>query len=123
MPPEQRPPQPPKETRMFRDVPMQAIADMLKTLPVPITITQHLDEQKEKIFYRYQVGETTPDNQVGICMGATPNFLEAVRLSLHMALDAIDGKPPQQIRRGNLPVSSDSQDSISGNPKWRANHL
>ena len=77
-----RPPQPPIETRMFRDVPMQALSDMLKTLPVPITITQHLDEQREKIFYRYQVGETTPENPVGISMGATPNFLDAVKFSL-----------------------------------------
>ncbi len=88
-----RPSQPPKEIRMFRDVPMQALADLLKTLPVPNTITQHLDEQREKIFYRYKVGETTQENPVGICMGATPDFLEAVRLSLQMALNAKEGKP------------------------------
>src|SRR5713226_1625615 len=92
MPPERKPSQPPKETPMFRDVPMQSIADLLKTLPVPITITQHLDEQREKLFYRYQVGETTPENPVGICMGATPDFLDAVRLSLQIALNAKEGK-------------------------------
>ena len=83
---ERTPPQPPKETRMFRDVPMQALADLLKTLPVPITITQHLDEQREKLFYRYQVGKTTPDNPVGIRMGATPDFLDAVRFSLETVM-------------------------------------
>lgn len=36
---QERAPQPPLETRMFRDVPMQALADLLKTLPIPITIT------------------------------------------------------------------------------------
>ncbi len=81
-----QPPQPPKETRMFRDVPMQAIADLLKSLPVPITITQHLDEQREKLFYRYQVGETTPQNPVGIRMGGTPNFLDAVKFSLEVVM-------------------------------------
>jgi len=65
---------------------MQAIADLLKTLPIPITITQHLDEQREKIFYRYQVGEPTPENPVGIRMGATPNFLDAVKLSLEVVM-------------------------------------
>ena len=81
-----QPQQPPKETRMFRNVPMQALADMLKTLPTPITITQHLDTEREKIFYRYQVGQTTPDNPVGIRMGATPDFLEAVKFSLETVM-------------------------------------
>ena len=81
-----QPPQPPKETRMFRDVPMQALADLLKTLPVPITITQHLDEQRETIFYRYQVGQTTPDNPVGLRMGATRHFLDAVKFSLETVM-------------------------------------
>ena len=81
-----QPPQPPKETRMFRDVPMQALADLLKTLPIPITITQHLDTEREKIFYRYQVGQTTPENHVGIRTGATPNFLDAVRFSLEVVM-------------------------------------
>ena len=71
---------------MFRTIQMEEVAQMLKTLPVPITITQHLDEQREKIFYRYQVGETTPDNPVGISMGATPNFLDAVKFSLEVVM-------------------------------------
>ena len=82
-----RPQQPPQETRMFRDVTMQALADLLKTLPTPITITQHLDTEREKIFYRYQVGQTTPDNPVGIRMGATPTFLDAVRFSLEAVME------------------------------------
>ena len=79
-------PQPPKETHMFRAVPMQKIADLLKTLPVPITITQHLIEGQETFFFRYQVGQTTPDNPVGICMGSTPHFLEAVKFSLQAVM-------------------------------------
>ena len=79
-------PQPPKETRMFRNVPMQAIADVLRSLPIPITITQMLDEQKESVFYRYQVGVTTPDNPVGICMGSARQFLDAVKFSLQMVM-------------------------------------
>ena len=94
-----QPLQPPKETRMFRDVPMPAIADLLKTLPVPITITQHLDEQREKIFYRYQVGETTPDNPVGICMGGTPKFLDAVRLSLEVVMGRQQEEAEEQGKR------------------------
>ena len=88
MPQERRisPPQPPKETRMVRSVPMQALTDLLKTLPTPITITQHLDTEREKIFYRYQVGQTTPDNPVGLRMGATPNFLDAVKFSLETVM-------------------------------------
>ena len=92
MPQERRPPQPPKETRMFRNVPMQAIADVLQTLPIPITITQMLDEQKETVFYRYQVGVTTPDNPVGIRMGATRYFLDAVKFSL----EAVTGRQREE---------------------------
>ncbi len=81
-----QPQHPPKETRMFRDVPMQELADLLKNLPVPITITQHLDTEREKIFFRYQVGQTTPENPVGIRMGATRNFLDAVKFSLEVVM-------------------------------------
>jgi len=86
MPPERYQPQPPKETRMFRNVPMQKIADVLKTLPVPITITQMLDEPQETVFYRYQVGVTTPENPVGIRMGVTRHFLDAVKFSLEAVM-------------------------------------
>ncbi len=97
-----QPQQPPKETYLFRDVPMKSIIDMLKTLPVPITITQHLIEGEEKFFYRYQVGKTTPDNPVGICMGSTPDFLQAVKFSLQAALKAREEKSPHQARRAGL---------------------
>src|SRR5260370_42013893 len=78
---------------MFRTIQMEAIAQMLKTLPVPITITQHLDEQREKIFYRYQAGETPPENPVGIRMAATPNFLDTVKFSLQAVLNEKEGEP------------------------------
>jgi hypothetical protein len=71
-----QPQQPPKE----------ALTDLLKSLPTPITITQHLDTEREKIFYRYQVGEPTPENPVGPRMGATPNFLDAVKFSLEVVM-------------------------------------
>ena len=96
-------PHPPIETPMFHDVPMQALADMLKTLPVPITITQHLDTERETIFYRYQVGKTTPENPVGICMGTTRHFLKAVEFSLQAALNASTRKPLHQARRADHP--------------------
>lgn len=66
---------------------------------VEITITQHVDEQRENIFYRYQVGKTTPDNPVGIVIGATPDFLQAVQFSLEAAMSAAQGKPPHVARR------------------------
>ncbi len=72
----------PKETRMFRNIPMQVIADTLKTLPIPITITQYLDTQTERFYYGYQVGMSTSEQPTGLRMGATEDFLEAVRLSL-----------------------------------------
>ena len=99
MPPERYQPQPPKETRMFRNVPMQAIADVLHTLPTPITITQYLDTERETLFYRYQVGATTRENPVGICMGSTPHFLEAVKFSLKAVMGSQQEEAEGQVTR------------------------
>lgn len=116
MPPERRPPQPPKETRMFQNVPMQAIADVLHTLPIPIIITQMLDEQKETVFYRYQVGVTTPDNPVGIRMGATLNFLDAVKFSL----EAIMGRQKKPGDAGRFADTRAKNQATSPTDEWIA---
>ncbi len=67
-------------------VPEQAIIDLLQTLPTPITITPHEDAQQQQIYYTYQVGEQTEDHPFGIALGATPDFLDAMRFSLGAAL-------------------------------------
>jgi hypothetical protein len=45
------------------------------------------------------LGKTTPDNPVGIVIGATPDFLQAVQFSLEAAMSAAQGKPPHVARR------------------------
>jgi len=95
MPPEHHSHHPPKETRMFQNVPMQVIADMLHTLPLPITITQYLDEQREQLYYCYQVGSPTSEHPAGLRMGATPDFLEALRLSLETVMTRQTREPGQ----------------------------
>jgi hypothetical protein len=114
MPPERRPPQPPKETRMFRNVPMQAIADVLQTLPIPITITQMLDEQQETVFYRYQVGVTTPDDPVGLRMGSTRHFLDAVKFSL----EAIMGSQEKPGDAGRFADTRAKNQAPSPTDEW-----
>ena len=63
----------------------QALIDLLQTLPTPITITEHQDTQ-HKTYYTYQVGEQTEAHPFGIAMGATPEFLDAMRFSLEAAM-------------------------------------
>ena len=64
----------------------QAIIDLLKALPVPITITQETDPLRGKPYYTYQVGEKTTGHPVGYGMGAARHFLDAVEMSLEVAL-------------------------------------
>jgi hypothetical protein len=96
----------PKETRMFRHVPMQAIVETLKTLPIPITLIQYLDTQTEQFYYGYQVGIPTDEHPAGLCMGATPNFLEAVRLSLEAVMTRQTGQvtDTRQLRQEPSPI-------------------
>jgi len=101
----------PREIPLFRTVQQQAIADLLKTLPIPITITQHLIEGEEIFSYRYQVGETTPENPVGLCMGATPDFLQAVQLSLKMAMQQ-DGQEPRRGQKATYQAPFLTEDWI-----------
>src|SRR5205807_4702985 len=62
-----------------------AIMEMLQSLPTPITITEHQDTQQQT-YYTYQVGEQTEDHPFGFAMGATPEFLDAMRFSLEAAM-------------------------------------
>src|SRR6266566_2729962 len=82
----------PQEIQVTHLVPEQAIPamqsaliDLLQTLPTPITITPHEDPQ-QKTYYTYQVGEQTEHHPFGIAMGATPDFLDAMRFSLEAAM-------------------------------------
>ena len=89
---ERRPQQTPQEVQMVCLVPeqaflamQQAMVHLLQTLPIPITITQQTDT-KQKTYYTYQVGEKTEEKPFDIVMGATPQFLDAVRLSLEQVM-------------------------------------
>jgi hypothetical protein len=102
----EHPPQPnPQEIQVTHLVPEQAlgamqeaIIDLLQTLPTPIMITEHQDTQQQT-YYTYQVGEQTEDHPFGIAMGATPNFLDAMRFSLAAAMqhrtEARGGEVPE----------------------------
>ena len=89
---ERLPQHPPQEIHIVNLVPeqalpamQQAIIEMLHTLPTPMTILQHEDAQ-QKMYYTYQVGEQTEHHPFGVAMGATPDFLDAMRFSLEAAL-------------------------------------
>jgi hypothetical protein len=90
---ERRPQHTPQEIQVTHLVPEQALGarqnvliDMLQTLPTPITITPHEDIERQTTYYTYHVGEQTEDRPFGIAMGATPNFLDALRFSLEAAM-------------------------------------
>src|SRR5205823_11938861 len=92
MRPEHTPQPNPQEIHIVNLVPEQvvpamqsALIDLLQTLPTPITITEHQDTQ-QKTYYTYQVGEQTEDHPFGVAMGATPDFLDAMRFSLEAAM-------------------------------------
>ena len=76
----------------------QALIDLLQTLPTPITITEHQDTQ-QKTYYTYHVGEQTEDHPFGLAMGATPEFLDAMRFSLAAAL-----RHTTEAQEGEVPV-------------------
>ena len=89
---ERRPQQPPQEIQIVRLVPEQALPamqhalmEMLQKLPTPITITEQQDTHQQT-YYTYQVGVPTEDHPFGLCMGATPDFLDAMRFSLEAAM-------------------------------------
>lgn len=89
---EQQPPHL-KEFALFRSVPMQEIAQLLQTFPTPITIKQYVDPTTEELYYGYQVGTPTGDRPFGLGTGATTDFLEAVRLSLGIAMGNVQEEP------------------------------
>ena len=64
----------------------QAIITVLQTLPTPVTITEHKDSRDGKDYYTYRVGTISEQQTFGIAMGATPDFLDAVRFSLEAAM-------------------------------------
>jgi|SRR6266702_7162917 len=83
----------PQEIRVTRLVPEQAVSAMqqalialLHELPTPITITQHKDPKRQTSYYTYQVGEQSAEHPQGLAMGATPQFLDAVKFSLQAAM-------------------------------------
>jgi hypothetical protein len=96
----------PQEIHLVNLVPEQALPamqsaliDLLQTLPTPITITPHEDTERQTTYYTYEVGEQTEDHPFGIAMGATPDFLDAMRFSLEAAM-----KHSTEAQEGEVPV-------------------
>ena len=78
----------------------QALIEMLRKLPTPITLTQHKDPKHQTTYYTYQVGEQTEQHPHGLAMGATPNFLDAIGFSLAAAMQPKPhGKQEQEKER------------------------
>ena len=83
----------PQEIQITHLVPEQALGamqsalmELLQALPTPITITLHEDAERQKTYYTYHVGEQTEDHPFDFAMGATPDFLDAIRFSLEAAM-------------------------------------
>lgn len=88
------------DMQKLRFVPEETLIAVLKTLPTPITIERKVLEKPRRgrtHYYTYQVGQTTEENPVGIRMGATTDFLDALHLSLQVAL--APDTPPGAGRR------------------------
>ncbi len=83
---EQAPKQQPEAIRPGDAASMQAIMQMLKTLPTPITIERRVEERTEKMYYEWQAGEATAEHPVGYGRGATTSFVDALKLSMNAAL-------------------------------------
>jgi hypothetical protein len=63
----------------------QAIIDMLATLSLPIIIREEMDDDGLP-FYVWRLGEATPGQPFGVCVGIHRQFLGALKLAIEKAI-------------------------------------
>ena len=66
----------------------QAIIDVLATLSIPIFIREEIDDDGLP-FYVWYLGEATPEQPLGVCVGIHRQFLEALKFAIEKAIKGI----------------------------------
>lgn len=66
----------------------QAIIDMLASLSTPIVIRKEIDDDGEP-FYVWYIGESTPEQPFGLCVGVHRQFLGALKLAMEKVINGV----------------------------------
>lgn len=76
------------QANILSGVTEQAIIDMLATLSLPINIREEIDDEGLP-FYVWYLGEATPEQPFGVCVGIHRQFLGALKLAIEKAIKGI----------------------------------
>ena len=76
------------QANILTGVTEQAIIDMLATLSLPIFIREEIDDEGLP-FYVWHLGESTPEQPFGVCVGVHRQFLGALKLAMEKAIKGI----------------------------------
>jgi len=68
----------------------QAIIDMLASLSTPIVIRKEIDDDGQP-FYVWHIGEATPEQPFGVCVGVHRQFLGAMKLAMEQVIKGVQG--------------------------------
>jgi hypothetical protein len=76
-------------SNFLTDVSEQALIDMLATLSIPIFIREEIDNDGIP-FYVWHLGEATPEQPFGVCVGIHRQFSGALKLAIEKAIKGIE---------------------------------
>ena len=76
------------QANILSGVTEQAIIDMLATLSLPIVIREEFDDEGLP-FYVWHLGEATPEQPFGVCVGIHRQFLGALKLAIEKAIKGV----------------------------------
>jgi hypothetical protein len=76
------------QANILTGVTEQAIIDMLVTLSLPIIIREEIDDEGLP-YYVWHLGEATPEQPFGVCVGIHRQFLGALKLAIEKAIKGI----------------------------------
>ena len=76
------------QANILTSVTEQAIIDMLATLFLPIIIREEIDDEGLP-FYVWHLGEATPEQPFGVCVGIHRQFLGALKLAIEKAIKGV----------------------------------
>jgi hypothetical protein len=77
-------------SNFLTDASEQALIDMLATLSIPIFIREEIDDDGIP-FYIWHLGEATPEQPFGVCVGIHRQFSGALKLAIEKAIKGIQG--------------------------------
>ena len=79
-----------ERSKLLTGVSEQAIIDMLATLSIPIFIREEIDDEGLP-FYVWHLGESTPEQPYGACVGVHRQFSGALKLAIEKAIKGVRG--------------------------------